>query len=183
MASYFLFQIEIRVLKKTYFGSILKIIHPSCRFFVFDTFPRFEKKFLSLKKRKRETIRSLRTPNGVVNNSADIVNLLYEQFHSVFEHDDGSALPRLDRRGISCAFSPEDINVQDIKEKLNKNDSPGSDDVHDPVLNECAKILTLPLCIIFKRSLREEKLSRMWKLAYFTPIFKKGSRMETGNYR
>ena len=67
--------------------------------------------------------------------------------------------------------------------KLRPDKSPGPDGMHPRVLKECAAELVHPMTLLFRTSLMEGKLPKSWKEATVTPIFKKGSRMEVGNYR
>jgi len=63
--------------------------------------------------------------------------------------------------------------VWQLLQKLNSSKSPGPDNIHPRVLKECADQLAKPLCILFKASLKEEKLPQPWKEGKITPIFKK----------
>ena len=48
---------------------------------------------------------------------------------------------------------------------------------------ERAQVLAYPLFLIFRHSIRESKLHGLWKSSLVTPIYKKGSRYDTLNYR
>ena len=66
---------------------------------------------------------------------------------------------------------------------LNPNKSPGPDQIHPRVLKEVSGPISVPLSQIFRKSLENGRLPEQWKEANVTPIFKKGSRKEPGNYR
>ena len=51
------------------------------------------------------------------------------------------------------------------------------------MLSECADQLAVPLFKIFSKSLQDSTLPMDWKQSRITPIFKKGSKKEAGNYR
>jgi len=55
--------------------------------------------------------------------------------------------------------------------------------LHPSLLKELADQLAYPLTQIFNKSLSVGKLPSNWKEAHVTPIHKKGSRTEPGNYR
>ena len=78
-------------------------------------------------------------------------------------------------------FTASDI--QKLLSNLNCNKSPGPDNIHPRVLKECAGVLAEPLCFLFTTSLHQGQLPGMWKDAKVTPIFKRGSRADVGNYR
>jgi len=78
-------------------------------------------------------------------------------------------------------FSEDD--VTQLLRQLNVCKSPGPDNIHPRVLKKCATELTLPLFLLFKKSLSARRLPAAWKKGHVTPIFKKGSRSDVGNYR
>ena len=69
--------------------------------------------------------------------------------------------------------------LQSIKNRK----SPGPEGISARVLKELAPQIAPYLEIIFKKSLSEGKLPLDWKIASVTPIFKKGTRHDPGNYR
>ena len=78
------------------------------------------------------------------------------------------------------------INYDKLLEKLSELDSsssPGPDGIHPMVLKACAQVLTLPLCLIFRKSLNESVLPDDWKVSRVVPIFKGGSKAIALNYR
>lgn len=68
-------------------------------------------------------------------------------------------------------------------EQLNVNKTAGSDQVHPFVLKKCSEGLAHPLALLFKRSLETGEVPSAWREANITPIHKKGSRVDTANYR
>ena len=66
--------------------------------------------------------------------------------------------------------------------KLNPNKS-AVGGLNPALLKECAKELAKPLSIIFRTSLSNNSVPKIWKFANVTPIFKKGSRSLASNYR
>ena len=67
--------------------------------------------------------------------------------------------------------------------KLKPNKAEGPDAVYARILRECEKETSLPLAIIFSRSLKDTKIPLDWKRANVIPIFKKGDKSDVGNYR
>ena len=63
------------------------------------------------------------------------------------------------------------------------NKSPGPDCLRPVVLKELASIFNLLLTILFNKSLADGDLPDEWKYADVISIFKKGSKLEAGNYR
>ena len=59
----------------------------------------------------------------------------------------------------------------------------GPDGLSARILRECANELAIPLCMIFKKSLRHGIFPEHWSEANVVLIFKKGDRSDPGNYR
>jgi len=73
--------------------------------------------------------------------------------------------------------------VMEKLQKLNPDKSPGSDGIHPMLLKECASVLTEPLSLLFQQYFDTGILPANWKTANTVPIFKKGNRTDTANYR
>ena len=68
-----------------------------------------------------------------------------------------------------------------LKLKINKASGPGG--LHPRLLHDLAGVLAHPLEDIFTKSLNSGELPSGWKDAHVSPIFKKGNRHITSNYR
>lgn len=110
-----------------------------------------------------------------------------EFFTSVFTAEDLTSLPVPDPCYLgpnplsSLTFSRADIERK-IK-KLKPSSAPGPDLISARILRECVSAVSLPLSIIFAKSLAEGKVPTQWKCANVTPVFKKGLMSLPGNYR
>ena len=59
---------------------------------------------------------------------------------------------------------------------LSNNKSAGPDDIHPTVLHETAESVSLPLSIIYNKSLNEGKQPTIWKDSHVIPIHKKAAK-------
>ena len=66
--------------------------------------------------------------------------------------------------------------------KLKENKAPGIDKIQPKVLKRCCYTLSLPLSMLFNKSLCESRLHQIWKDANITPIHKKGPKSKAENY-
>uniref|UniRef100_A0A8C3H706 Reverse transcriptase domain-containing protein n=1 Tax=Chrysemys picta bellii TaxID=8478 RepID=A0A8C3H706_CHRPI len=73
--------------------------------------------------------------------------------------------------------------VLELIDKLNINKSPGPDGIHPRVLKELKSEVVELLTKVCNLSFKSASVPNDWKLANVTPIFKKGSRGDPGNYR
>ena len=78
-------------------------------------------------------------------------------------------------------FSP--CVVKKYLDKLKPNSAPGNDEIHTTILIEASLQLSVPLFMIFRKSLDNSSVPADWKQANVTPLFKKGNKNCCCNYR
>ena len=110
-------------------------------------------------------------------------------FSSVFTREDTSSLPvpetkfegsEGERLG-QLVVTPEVVanKINNMKE----NKSPGVDGISPKILKETVQQICTPLAHVFNMSLQEGIVPLEWKEANIIPLFKKGSRNKSVNYR
>ena len=110
-------------------------------------------------------------------------------FSSVFTREDTCLLPvpetkfnesEGERLG-QLVVTPEVVatNINNMKE----NKSPGVDGISLKILKETVEQISTPLAHVFNMSLQEGIVPLEWKEANIIPLFKKGSRNKSVNYR
>lgn len=120
----------------------------------------------------------------------EICNLFLEQFISVYR----LSCPNTSNSGLSqfhfdqSSISPlcdVVINESDVRNALYKlpNKGAGPDTLPSIVLSKCAQSLCTPLTLIYQKSLSSGLFPSRWKLAFITPIHKKGDLANVENYR
>ena len=143
--------------------------------------------YVRAKQKVKVGISRLEKENGEMTTmDEEAANVLNGFFDSVFTIEPEGEVPELDprHRGViqaDCEFTVEDV-VEQLR-KLKADKSPGMDGIHPQVLNLCADEMSKLLFIIHKKSLEEGRLPKEWKDARVIPIYKKGSKKATGNYR
>ena len=142
--------------------------------------------YVSSVTKPREKIGNLLKDDGSLTKDnqekADIFNTF---FSSVFTQENLSNIPNFESR-TSTTISNVEISLQDMKDKLeslNACKSPGPDGIHPRVLKELYNSIAVPLKILFDKTLESGSIPNAWKKAEVKPIFKKGSKLQAGNYR
>lgn len=155
------------------------------------------KQFWSFVKNNKSGNNSLPSTLTYAEQSAEtgesICNLFAKYFQSTFlsSSDSGansSVLPGDCTRPYEYANSINNIEIDDktlytLLKAVDLNKGPGPDEISPVFISMCAAGLTIPLSILFKRSLGEGVVPQMWKSAFITPIHKNGDRGKVANYR
>ena len=72
--------------------------------------------------------------------------------------------------------------VRKLLQELDPHKATGPDNIPAKLLKQTASQIAPLLVLIFQASINQGKLPDDWKLAYITPIFKKGNRRSAANY-
>ena len=107
-------------------------------------------------------------------------------FQSIFIREGDEPVPQLAPRVQGVLLDDIEFSVSDVRkilDGLKDNSSPGPDGIHPKFLKECASNLDRPLYYLFRDSLDSGIIPDIWKVAYVTPIYKKGARSDPLNYR
>ena len=73
--------------------------------------------------------------------------------------------------------------VAGVLSGLNSSSAAGPDVLHPHMLKACLDALSLPLYLLFIRSLSKVELPTRWKTSIVTPLFKSGNRCDPLNYQ
>ena len=110
-------------------------------------------------------------------------------FSSVFTKEDISSLPVADAKfqgAKSDYLGPLVVTPEMVAKKIKAmkdNKSPGVDGIPPKLLMETVEQISIPLARVFNLSLKEGVVPFEWKEANIIPLFKKGSRNKSENYR
>ena len=85
-------------------------------------------------------------------------------------------------RELSDVHITEEI-ITKIFGKLRDDKAPGADNILPRLLKSISSAVITPVTIIFKKSMESGDIPDDWLLANVSPIYKKGSRQLTENYR
>ena len=110
-------------------------------------------------------------------------------FSSVFTKEDISSLPVADAKfqGAKSDYLGPLVVIPELVAKkikaMKDNKSPGVDGIPPKLLMETVEQISIPLARVFNLSLKEGVVPFEWKEANIIPLFKKGSRNKSENYR
>ena len=118
----------------------------------------------------------------------EMATSLNQYFSTVFTLEDTNALPATEQlleEGKTCieqlVVTPGMIEAK--MKGLKENKSPGVDGISPRLLKEIVDDISVPLAITLNLSIQEGIVPREWKNVNIIPIFKKGSRCKSENYR
>jgi len=116
-------------------------------------------------------------------------DMLNDFFGSVFTTENIADMPEVNR--LLNADDSQKLNMitvepGDVYDKvmnLNDGKAPGHDGIIQEFLKRVACEISIPLSILYNKSVTEGMVPQEWKRANITPLFKGGTRSEPGNYR
>ena len=110
-------------------------------------------------------------------------------FSSVFTREDTRSMPvpetkfkGSERERLGQIVVTPEVVVSKIN-NMKENKSPGVDGISPKILKETVEQISAPLAHVFNMSLQEGIVPLEWKEANIIPLFKKGSRNKSVNYR
>jgi len=112
-----------------------------------------------------------------------------EYFSSVFTAENTSTLPISEplksQQELSsfCELQFDVESVHRVLSKLRPDKAMGPDGLASMLLIETQELITYPLYLLFKKSLKDTVIPDDWKQAIVTLIVKKGNRSKADNYR
>ena len=140
--------------------------------------------FVNSARRSRSGIGPLSSDGVLVvvpQKQADVLN---EYYSSVFTRSTNTP-PTIEFTGtetINDIDFTEEL-VKDAIDRLREHSAPGPDGVSNKILIELQNVIACPLTLLFRKSMDESRIPDEWRLSNVSPIFKKGSKSDPGNYR
>ena len=114
-------------------------------------------------------------PDGSsTNDNQEKAEILNNYFASVFAEEGSEALPDFEERNFVEPLTNIEINeTKSIKtiDKLKASKSQGHDQIHPKLIKECKDSLKKPLEILFKKSMENSQIPKIWKQGNVTAIF------------
>jgi len=126
---------------------------------------------------------------NVIDDDKGMCDMLNEFFGSFFTTENIAGMPEVNM--LFNADGSQKLNVINIEPgdmydkimSLKDGKAPGDDGIIPEFLIRVACEISNPLAILYNKSVMEVMVPLEWKRANITPLFKRGSRSEPGNYR
>ena len=141
--------------------------------------------YIKSKTKSKVCIGPLKDSGRIISENKEMADKLNEFFSSVFSEEDLLNLPpqwyetNKVLEGVSITVEKIQKKLKNLKEKS----APGPDNICPGLLKNAAAELSVPLKIIYEKSIRLGQVPADWKQATVTPIFKKGTKGDASNYR
>lgn len=145
-------------------------------------------KLVNSKTKVASSVSELHTSDGkTASTDRDKAEVLNDYFSSVFTVENESDIPDIQVNDVpETPLSDINFDRDDVIKRmktLNGNKATGPDNIYPKMMKELADELGPVLFDLFVTSISTGEIPRKWKQANVTPIFKKGSRHDPGNYR
>ena len=151
------------------------------------TKPKLFFSFTQSKLKVREGISDLIDNEGnKISSNEGKADILNEFFCSVFTQERLDDIPMCENRNPEISLNSVFFTKEEVKKKLKGLDaskSGGPDEINAGILKELSDVIAEPIASLFNKSMKEGKLPGQWKEANVTPLFKKGDKTKTNNYR
>ena len=133
----------------------------------------------------RTQVGPLKDQDRLVTDTSEMCDKFNNFFTSVFTIEGDTDIPLLDPlcENTLTSFTMINEDIEKKIERLKPSSAPGPDKFGPRVLIGIKSEISIPLCLIFNKSLKSGEVPDDWKCANVTPVFKKGSRSCVENYR
>ena len=142
--------------------------------------------YVKAKSKCRSNVGPLKVNGISISDDDHMASVLNDYFVSVFNNDDDARTAVPNTYNYANVLSNLVISSDTVKKKINNlkiSSAPGPDQITPRFLKLNVDAMSHALAILFNKSLQTGLIPADWKSANVTPIFKKGSKADPGNYR
>ena len=150
------------------------------------TNPKMYFSYVNSSKRNRSRIGPLKNDDGdFIIQPREQAQAFSKFFASVFTCSDGDPPSKTAINGNAWLNDIEvtEERVRELIDGMKENSAPGPDGFPPVLLKTLRDEIARPIAILFKKSLDDGQIPDEWREAEITPIHKKGSKADPGNYR
>ena len=148
--------------------------------------PKLYYSYVNSTKRHRSRIGPLKNDNGeFIIKPKEQAKAFSDFFGSVFTRSDGDPPSKTAINGnvwLNDIVVSEE-RVKEVIDGLREDSAPGPDGFPPVLLKMLKDEIAVPIAILFRKSLADGQIPDEWRKSKITPIHKKGSKSDPGNYR
>ena len=137
----------------------------------FKLHPKMLYKYINEKVKVTSAIRAVKNANNdIITDQKQICEQFNEWLFKGFREETCDVMPEFHKLYPNCddlKFDP--ILVSDMLKSLNPNKAPGPDNIHPFILKQCSVSLSIPVYLIFQKSIETGTVPVLWRQANITP--------------
>ena len=143
--------------------------------------------YVRSKSKSRVNIGSVRGSDGALIDNRQLISEEFNKFFSsVFTEEDMKTIPEPHMFFRGSGIDSVSIEVEEVRKRLGllkEGKASGPDGLSPRMLKLVQNEMAYPVTLIFRKSISESVVPKDWKLGNVSPLFKKGTRSDVGNYR
>lgn len=147
------------------------------------TNPRQFWKYIGQHFKENATNISLLENSVLISEPSEVASAFANHFSKVVTPTNPVTIPKFTVGSTLSPFRISDNEVLAAIKKLKSSKSVGTDKIPSFIIKGCSSVLVPALTYLFNFSLSSSVFPELWKYALIVPIFKKGSRLNVGDYR
>lgn len=143
--------------------------------------------FVRSKKNCRDFPSTMFYGSSRANSTSEVVTLFAQFFKSNFEGHDPVVSRDFLQSVCPCVdYDFLQLDIEDVTKAITaakNSEKLDIDGLSSAILKRCALSVSIPLQLVFNKSLKEGCFIDRWKMSYVTPTFKSGDKSNVYNYR
>ena len=147
--------------------------------------PKMFYSIVNKQKNRKNEVGPFKEDGEIIDDAETIVERLLMEFKSQFSKTGGGERKEIfqnEELGDLNDIEVMEKDIEDAIDELDENSAAGPDGIPAKLLNKIKKGIRKPMSKMLRKSIEEGNIPEIFKLAYITPIHKRGTRQKPGQY-